>query len=194
MKNLLNLLLLALVFNIIVGACGNSEQNVEIVEDAAPKYNQFDENGLKTGIWLDTNSHYTYIKSYLNGHRNGIELVLTNPERADILNEALLINYRNDSISDLIVEIRNNQLSLTITGIKPNTNFQPANKLLTYEGYMTSYDENGAIKSRGFLIFGEIFQIDCDEVGIWTYYKRDGTVRTVDYGNGSWAIETDDSN
>lgn len=50
-----------------------------------------------------------------------------------------------------------------------------------YQSYDYQFYPNGNIEAQGWRVFGEDFEIDDEEIGIWKYYTPEGKEKIVDY-------------
>lgn len=123
-------------------------------------------NGIKNGINIDW-----YISK---GNLSICDISLCKSEK---LIGSITFYHENGVISELLVNIL------------PNTDFIGAqvdnikDAVFPYQSYCYRFDNNGMLKSEGWMILSEEYWIDYERVGTWKYYKSDGEIDIVDFSD-----------
>lgn len=138
--------------------------------------NQFDENGLRSGLWIENKGirTYTYYKDnkkngiFVSYHRNG--------------NIYGVGKYKNDKPADIWFSF-NSEGFLVFE--RSQIEFINTNKVFKYKSLLKEYYESGFLKSEGVILSVEDFEIDFIKIGIWKYYNKIGIIiKTEKYING----------
>lgn len=142
--------------------------------------NQVDQKNSRTGVWVDEYGFITYENGLKNGpclsyktEKDTITLKSLNFYQDNELKDPLLIFHKNGALAGMYIEIKENQEELY------NGDSTVENGYF-YQGYRYGFDENGILISEGYCLFS-----DYDDyflpVGIWKFYKRDGTIEKFEY-------------
>ena len=143
------------------------------------EFNQTDESGLRTGIWVEEDYYKTF-DTYKNGVLNGISLTI-NPKT----NKPYVIcEFSNGEYSGTWYAFDDDgRLIYMLTDFKKNT--LPAASIHGVQGvngdifenqcYSVSFHTNGNIKCEGILQFDDAPDSDFSfEYGLWKYYDENG--------------------
>lgn len=170
--------------------------NSEVRKELMPHcYNEYDENGLKAGFWVDTigacpdsRSPYLRISIYKEGKLTGPELAYTSYYSHKYSIPDFITNYENDSLSGFDISMDRVLPCGIGTKIGPLKDFSTVNSmycnadtLMIYQCFDRVYYEDGKLESIGWLMCGEDFQIDCEYAGIIQLYDRNGNMSFEDY-------------
>ena len=143
------------------------------------EFNQMDESGLRTGIWVKEDYYKTF-DTYKNGARNGISLTI-NPKT----NKPYVIcEFSNGEYSGTWYAFDDDgRLIYMLTDFKKNT--LPTAAIHRVQGlngdvfenqcYSISFHANGNKESEGILQFDDAPDSDFSfEYGLWKYYDENG--------------------
>lgn len=170
--------------------------NGDVIKEIMPRcYNEYDENGLKTGFWVhpigvcqDSIIPYLRISIYQNGKLTGPELAYTGYFSHKCIIPDFITNYENDSLSGFEISMDKVVPRGIATKIGPlkdfstiNSMYYNADSLMIYQSFDRVYYTDGKLESVGWSMSGEDFIIDCDYAGIIQLYDRNGNVRFDDY-------------
>ena len=147
-----------------------------------------DVDGSRSGVWIEDDGHYITITNYLNGQKNGFEQILCRYRK--IIKPSYLIEYFDNEMRSLILfDEKSGLISGYVDKIEINDDSinYPADWIpghsFPYIGYSRYYNPfNGQLESEGYEVFGKDWEINCERVGQWKIYEKDGTFSINDYG------------
>lgn len=157
--------------------------------------NNNDENGHRSGLWVEDNGHYIIITNYLDGKKNGIQQIFCRYSK--VLKPSYIISHIDNMMRSIILFDETTGLtSVFVDNIKTNDESinYPVDWLsgnsFPYIGYSRYYNpSNGQLESEGYEVFGRDWEINCERVGQWKIYNKDGTFSVNDYGGYGVGLE-----
>lgn len=138
---------------------------------------KYDLNGLKHGLWIEDNESSITMTSYVNGMKDGCEVVYNSrPEPIRLL---YIITFCNDKMTSIITFDDHGMIIGNIDSIRPNLEYPEYQDRFKYIGN-DKYYKNGKLLRDGPTIFGEEWEIDCEFIGYHKIDDEDGSF-TVKY-------------
>ena len=169
MRNILVVLILCLSCQTIKV----KSQNAPIVE-----FNQFNENGVRKGLWIENKGQRTEFKYYKNGILDGPCWIMSSND-----NHVLAIGrFENSKYAGVWYNFDDEGHLLSVQKNFKETIIQipskhKANGFCSNLCYCIHYYSNGFIKSEGLLLWNVSPDSDFTfEYGEWKYYNDDGTL------------------
>lgn len=143
--------------------------------------NQYDEIGLRTGLWKDDIYNYVVFANYKEGRLDGARVVYTNGDIPDKLYYLSEVSFYNMGLlqGSVYMFLPNGRIGVCIVNIINN----PSSESFPYKGYTYEYNDDGTLAREGYYLFSEDFEIENKHVGIWKIYDADGSYSEKDYGN-----------
>lgn len=137
--------------------------------------NKYDLNGLKHGLWIEDNESSIILTSYVNGQKNGCEVVYNSrPEPIRLL---YIITFCNDRMTSIITFDDQGMIIGVTDSLRLNNEYPEYNKTFKYIGN-EKYYEKGKLMREGPIILGDEWEIDCEEIGPHKLYDEDGAFIT----------------
>ena len=143
-------------------------------EDNSKEINQFDENGKKSGLWIEGKGNYFIY--YKNGEEDGVHISYNRKNgRLSGFGECTQGNksgiwYYFDTYGLLVFTETNINKNKTLSRIRDDKK-----KIFPkFSSYVKNYFPNGVVKSEGLVLYEEDIEIDYYETGIWKYYSKTG--------------------
>lgn len=162
-----------------------AEQGIVLAKDNVNKYNK---SGYKNGLWIEDNEICIKIINYLSDKKNGMEMIFYKYKSSLKLSSMLrysngelrsitIIDEKSGLISGLVDNITTNDESINYPiDWNPGCNFP-------YIGYSTYFNStDGRIYAEGYEVFGEDWEMDCERVGEWKIYDKEGNYVVKNYG------------
>ena len=145
-------------------------------------------DGHRSGLWVEDNGHYVIITNYMNGQKNGFEQIFSRYKNK--IRASYLIGYSDNGMRSIILfDEKTGLISLFVDNIETNDDSinYPVNWAIGHSfpfiGYSHYYNpSNGQLESEGYEVFGNDWEINCERVGQWKIYNKDGTFSINDYG------------
>ncbi len=154
----------------------------------ADNVNKYNENGYKNGLWIEDNEICIKIVNYLSDKKNGMEMIYYIYK--DSLKLSYTLRYSNGELRSItMIDEKSGLISGLVDNITANDesinypiDWTPGFKF-PYIGYSTYFNStDGRINAEGYEIFGEDWEIDCERVGEWKIYDKQGNFVVKNYG------------
>lgn len=143
--------------------------------------NQIDSTGARTGMWKEEHHYYVVFQNYSNGVLNGISVAYSSsdmPEGCYFLSDVSFYN-NGERRGSVYLFYPNGRLGAYIVNLMKDS----SSEFYTLKSYIYEYNEDGSLRCEGWSLFGDDIEIDEQPIGVWKFYRVDGSYYEKDYGD-----------